>query len=203
VTASENQPAPLDLLARALDATGLLVSGIGNDQWEQPTVCAEWNVRDLVNHLVGGNQLFVGILRGEPLPYADQVKALRGVDYLGDDPAAAYRKGARALQDVFSQPHVLEQTFSSAIGVVPGLAMLHLRVTELLVHGWDIAQATGQPAQLPTDLAELELRFTQAKLSDVPAGRTPFGPPQPVADDAPAIDRLVALLGREVPAPAS
>jgi uncharacterized protein (TIGR03086 family) len=202
MTAPNPHAAPLDLLDQALDATGQLVSGIGDDQWELPTACTEWKVRDLVNHLVGGNQMFVGILRGEPFPSADQVKAMRSADYLGDDPAAAYRTEARALLDAFSQPRVMEQTFPSAIGVVPGIAVVHLRVTELLVHGWDIAQATGQPALLPADLAELELHFTQAKLSDVPPERKPFGPPQPVADDAPAIDRLVALLGREVPAPA-
>jgi hypothetical protein len=50
----------------------------------------------------------------------------------------------------------------------------------------------------PEGLAEQELAFSRSKLGDVPPGRTPFGPPQPVSDAAPAIDRLVALLGRNV-----
>ena len=51
---------------------------------------------------------------------------------------------------------------------------------------------------IPDDLAGQELRFTLGKLSDVPAGRSPFAPSQAVADDAPAIDRLAACLGRRV-----
>src|SRR6266513_3088890 len=66
------------------------------------------------------------------------------------------------------------------------------------VHGWDLAQATGQPALFPDRLAEQELAFTRHALADLPAGRSPFGPPQPVATDAPAIDRLAACLGRAV-----
>jgi hypothetical protein len=57
-----------------------------------------------------------------------------------------------------------------------GDAALHLRVTELLVHGWDLARATGQPASFPDDLAEQELAFSRSKLADIPAGRRPFGP---------------------------
>ena len=85
------------------------------------------------------------------------------------------------------------------MGTVPGVVLLHLRITELLVHGWDLAQATAQPPLLPDDLAEQELQFTSGKLADIPAGRHPFAPPQPVPDDAPAIERLAACLGRRVP----
>jgi uncharacterized protein (TIGR03086 family) len=75
---------------------------------------------------------------------------------------------------------------------------LHLRITELLVHGWDVADATGQVVLFPDDLAAQEVAFSQAKLADLPPDRRPFDPPQPIADDAPAIDRLVACLGRRV-----
>ena len=64
------------------------------------------------------------------------------------------------------------------------------------MHGWDLARATGQPAEFPDDLPERELTFTRGKLADLPPDRRPFAPPRPVADDAPAIDRLAACLGR-------
>jgi uncharacterized protein (TIGR03086 family) len=74
---------------------------------------------------------------------------------------------------------------------------LHLRLTELLVHGWDLAHATGQPTTgLPDDLAEQELAFSRVQLERIPPDRSPFAPPQPIDDAAPAIDRLAALLGR-------
>ena len=82
-------------------------------------------------------------------------------------------------------------------GTVPGAVALHLRLTELLVHGWDLARATCQPTTgLPVDLAEQELAFSQVQLGRIPPDRSPFAPPEPVADDAPAVDRLAALLGR-------
>jgi uncharacterized protein (TIGR03086 family) len=77
--------------------------------------------------------------------------------------------------------------------------MLHLRITELLVHGWDLARATGQPAHLPDDLAEEELAFARGPHApDVPRTGHPFGPVQPCPDDTPAIDRLAAYLGRPI-----
>src|SRR5664280_312673 len=79
---------------------------------------------------------------------------------------------------------------------VPGIAALHMRIVEALVHDWDLARATGQPAELPDDLPARELTFTRGKLADLPPDGRPFAPPRPVADDAPAIDRLAAGLGR-------
>ncbi|PZS10904.1 MAG: TIGR03086 family protein [Chloroflexi bacterium] len=95
---------------------------------------------------------------------------------------------------------MLERTFQAPIGLVPGAVLLHLRITELLVHGWDLAHATGQPARLPDDLAEEELAFARSpRAPDVPLTGHPFGPAQSIPDDAAAIDRLAAYLGRPIP----
>jgi uncharacterized protein (TIGR03086 family) len=94
----------------------------------------------------------------------------------------------------------MEETFTVPFGTVPGSVALHLRITELLVHGWDLAAATGQPARFPEDLAEQELAFTRGALASVPAGRSPFGPPQPAPPGATPLDQLAALLGRSVTA---
>jgi uncharacterized protein (TIGR03086 family) len=70
----------------------------------------------------------------------------------------------------------------------------------MLTHGWDLARATGQPPELPEDLAEQELALFRAQLGTAPRDGSPVGQPQPVADDAAAIDRLAAFLGRRVEA---
>jgi len=91
----------------------------------------------------------------------------------------------------------MEKIVTVPAGTVPGAVALHLRLTEHLVHGWDLARATGQATTgLPADLAEQELAFARVQLGKIPPDRRPFAPPQPVVDDAPAIDRLAALLGR-------
>ena len=192
---------PISPLRAALDAAGEIVAAIGPDEWALPTPCPEWPVRGVVNHLVGGNLLFARILAGERLPPREELVAASRTDRLGEDPVAAYRQAADRLLGAFETDGVLQQTFTVPRGPVPGIAALQLRIVEALVHGWDVARATGRPARFPEELAERALQFTRAALADVPPappGRAPFGPPQPVADDAPALDRLAALLGRRV-----
>jgi uncharacterized protein (TIGR03086 family) len=112
---------------------------------------------------------------------------------------AAYRESGEALRAAFARPGVLDEVFAVPAGTLPGAVVLHLRLTELLVHGWDLARATGQSAAgLPADLAEQELAFSRLQLDRMPPGQRPFAASQPVDDDAPAIDRLAALLGRSV-----
>ena len=185
--------APADQMARAVDATGRLVAAVRDDQWAGPTGCPGWSVRDLLNHLVGGNLVAAAVLTDErpPDPTAD---------HLGADPAAAYRRSGDAVREAFARPGALEKVVTVPAGTIPGAVALHLRLTEHLVHGWDLAQATGQATMgLPAELAEQELAFARVQLGKIPPDRRPFAPPQPVADAAPAIDRLAALLGRRPP----
>ncbi|MBN6038501.1 TIGR03086 family metal-binding protein [Amycolatopsis sp. 195334CR] len=186
---------PTDDLTTVLDVVGDLVAAVRNDQWDSTTPCPEWSVRELVNHMVIGNRLFAGILRGEAAvaPGALDPKAR---DALGTDPVAAYRDAAKDLLAAFGQPGVLDRMFQVPVGLVPGIAALHLRAVEDLVHGWDLARATGQELEIDDEIVERELEFTRAKLADVPPDRSPFAPARRISDDATPLDRLAALLGR-------
>jgi uncharacterized protein (TIGR03086 family) len=145
----------------------------------------------VVNHLVGMNLVFVAMLEQSPMPE-------RGADRLGADPAGAYRRSAAALQAAAARPGVLERSQATPWGVANGAEWLQWRIADLLAHGWDLGQATGVVVELPDDLAEQALTFAQARLpSRSRAGR--FADPQPIRDDAPAIDRLAAFTGRPVP----
>jgi uncharacterized protein (TIGR03086 family) len=186
-----------DQLARALDAHEHLLAGVGTDQWNAPTPCSDWTVRDLVNHVVGGNRLFAEILQGDKEALGRR-RARLGRDHLGDDPVSAHRDSANELLEASRQPGVLERIVELPIGAVPGSTALQLRVVESVVHGWDLATATGQRVAFPDEIVEQALAFTISKLADLPPGLPAFGPPRAVADDAPAIDRLVACLGRTV-----
>ncbi len=183
-----------DLLAaldRALASTDRLIAGIDAGQWSTPTPCTEWDVRALVTHVTSGMLNFAALVRGDPRPDGT-------ADDQADDPVAAYRSAAATMRAAFGAPGALDRIYPSPIGPAPGSVLVHLRITELLVHGWDLARATGQPPALPTDLAEGELAVWRAQFRDgVPAG-LPFAPAQPVAAHAPAIDHLAAFLGRPV-----
>ncbi|MEO6882175.1 MAG: TIGR03086 family metal-binding protein [Mycobacteriaceae bacterium] len=192
------QPDP-DQLADAAAATGQVIDAIAVDRWELPTPCSDWTVRDLVQHVVAGNQRFADALGGATATATAAV----GSSPAESDLVTAYRQSTAVLLEAFRRPGALEQMVTVPFGTVPAPVALHLRVIELLVHGWDIARATGQQGVFPAGLAEQELAFSRAALVDIPADRRPFAAAEPVAEDAPAIDRLVAQLGRKVDAVAA
>ena len=191
--------APVDDLATILGVVGDLVAAVRPDQWDAPTPCPEWHVRELVAHLVIGHDLFTGILRGEAAVGPGGLDP-KNRDVLGDDPAGAYRRATAGLLAAFRRPGALERIVEVPAGAVPGIAAVHLRAVEELVHGWDLARAIGGQVRFPEGIVERELEFSRGKLAELPPDRRPFGPPQPVPDDAPPLDRLVALLGRSVDA---
>ncbi len=168
-----------------------LIEQIAADQWTAPTPCAEWNVRDLVSHLVGLNLVFVAMLEGSAMPE-------RGTDRLGADPAGAFRQSAVALQAAAALPGVLDRSQATPLGVVTGAERLRWRVVDLLVHGWDLGQATRARVELPDDLVAQAFTFVRVQLPGQPrAGR--FDDAQPIGDSAPVVDKLAAFTGRPVP----
>lgn len=186
----------VEQLAGALDAAGQLIEGVRDDQWIKPTPCVAWSVRELVDHLITGNQLFARVLSGDsPSMIPADADRHRGKW------AAAYRESADALLAAFGSAGVMDRVVTVPFGPVPGIVALHLRLVEALVHGWDLAQATGQSPWFDEELAEQELEFTRAKLAEIPPERSPFAAPRAVAEDAPALDRLAACLGRDAEGP--
>jgi uncharacterized protein (TIGR03086 family) len=121
----------------------------------------------------------------------------RGADHLGDDPAGAYHASAAVLRDAFERPGVLERSYPGPFGKGTGAEILQIRLADLLTHGWDLAQATAIPADLPEEVAEQALAFIRIQLASQP--RAPrFADPQPIDDTAPAIGQLAAFTGRQV-----
>jgi uncharacterized protein (TIGR03086 family) len=181
----------VDGLARASAVTSDLIDRIADDQWTSPTPCTEWTVRDVVHHLVGMNLVFVAMLEHGPRPE-------RGADPLGADPAGAYRRSAAALEAAAARPGVLERSEQTPMGTTTNAERLQWRIADLLIHGWDLVQATGAVVELPDDLVEQALVLVQAQLpGQSRTGR--FADPQSIAADAPTVDRLAAASGRPVP----
>ena len=173
-------------LAEAHDVTGVILAGITREQWALPSPCTGWSVRDVAQHLISGNGLFLEALGSKP------------VTVPGDDLPEAFRCTAGLLIDAFGRPGVLERMVEVPFGTLRGAVALQLRVTEALVHGWDLAHATGQRLDFPTATVEQALLFSRGMVGSIPAGRRPFEPPQPAPADAPVIDQLAAFLGRRV-----
>ncbi|MFI9365090.1 TIGR03086 family metal-binding protein [Kitasatospora sp. NPDC053057] len=184
----------VEQIERAAATTGALIAGIGPEQWKLPTPCADWDVTALVNHLVGGIHLYVGQLTD-----TDPGKAHED-DWLGDDPVAAYRSAAAADLAAWRRPGALDHSVTISLGEVPGEFAATVHLTELAVHGVDIAVATGQENLLDTEL--LEGLLAAIRQLGVDPYRVPgiFGPEAPAAEGAPVHLRLLAHLGRPVQA---
>lgn len=145
---------------RAFDAVGDLITKVRPGQWSAPTPCTDWTVRQLANHLIGMIRVFTALLADEPPPHRP------APDYVEDDPIGAYRDSAVMLQAAFDQPGVLERSYHGPLGTATGADLLQIRLYDLLAHGWDLAQATGQSAELPDDLAEQSLALVRTQLTD-------------------------------------
>jgi uncharacterized protein (TIGR03086 family) len=184
----------IDALEAALATTGALVAGIAATQWSAPTLCPGWNVRDVTNHLVGGLRIFTAHLTDTDAGGEHED------DWLGDLPAAAYTAAATAVLAAWRSPGVMGRTLSISLGDVPAPMGAVIELTEVVVHGLDLAMATGQEGRVDTGqvnaLHELMLGM------GMDAFRIPgvFGPAVPVPADAPAHRQLLAFLGRQLPA---
>lgn len=176
---------------RIVDGVQPIVERIGDRDWDRPTPCSEWTVRDLLNHLVGGQRRLAAMARGEEPPP-------RGFDALGADPKAAFRQATAEVEALAATPGLIERRVSTPLGEQPASFVVQMQGSELMVHGWDLARSIGASSEgLPADLAERALRALRERLATAPRPEGgPFAAEQAVAPDAPAGDRLAAFLGR-------
>jgi uncharacterized protein (TIGR03086 family) len=177
---------------RALDATTAIVARVSPKQFGEPTPCADFDVRALLGHMVGGNYTFVEIAKGNiPDP------SWRSADFVGDDHVASYRSSAEAVAQAWSDAALLGQTVHLPFGDFPGQFAIGIHSVEALVHGWDLAKATGQTTTLDPELVQFAWENVKDLSEDFRGPGKPFGPKVDVRADAPPTDRLVAWLGRK------
>lgn len=177
---------------RALAATTGLVANVRAEQFSNPTPCAELDVRALLNHLVAGNYRYVNIAHGEP---AEPVP-LTG-DFVHGDALTPYRKSAAAVSQAWAEPILLERTVHLPFGAVPGAVALGVHTVEAIVHGWDLARATGQPTELDPDLCAVAWQNAKNIDDSFRGPGRPFGPAVPARSGATDTARLMAWLGRQ------
>ncbi|HLG66490.1 MAG TPA: TIGR03086 family metal-binding protein [Acidimicrobiales bacterium] len=172
---------PLTAHERAQKAFASVLAGIGPDRFGDPTPCARWTVRDVAEHIIGGNFRVAGVTD----PPAD------------DDLAALHGASAAQAQATFAAPDGLTRDYVLPFGSLPGSVFIGLRTTDVLTHAWDLAKATGQPTDLDSELAEELLAASRERIDPSFRGEgRPFGEEQPCASTRPAADRLAAFLGR-------
>ncbi|MBV9871689.1 MAG: TIGR03086 family protein [Frankiaceae bacterium] len=168
----------LDLYRKSSEWTGSKVAGITD--LDAPTPCEEWTARDVLNHIVETQHYFVAAASGQDV--APPGKA--PVNSIGNDPATDLSKAQAAVVETFSPDGVIEKTGPS----------LGIAFCDQLIHGWDLAKASGQDATMPEGLAQAAYDFIHGKFGDQRAQF--FKDEVPVGEDATPQQRLLGYTGR-------
>ena len=175
---------------RTLAVTRAYVAGTRPSQLGLPTPCADWDVRALLNHVVGNNDLYAAGASGLTVDWAERAR-----DRVGDDPLAAYDRSAAAVTAAFTAADPATE-IRFPFGVLPAEQAVAVHFVDILVHGWDLAVATGQDPALPDDLAEMAMMVVAAYPPEVWGTPAFFGDKVASSPDEPAYVRLVKLVGR-------
>ncbi|MEQ4205568.1 TIGR03086 family metal-binding protein [Actinopolymorpha sp. B9G3] len=181
---------------RAAEATIEVVSRLTHDDLSRPTPCADWNLGDLLAHMIVQNHGFAAAAEGGG---ADP--AIWKVGPLGADPMADHTAATEHVMTAFAADGVLDQPFFLAELTdqpLPATQAISFHFVDCVVHGWDVARSVGQPWKLDADLLHAALPVAEA-VPDSDFRTLPgasFRPrlPSTPADDP--LDRILRLLGR-------
>lgn len=175
-----------------------LVTSVGDDQLGAPTPCPLYTVGDLIEHVGGLTLAFTAAATKAGGPYAEQ-QASGDASRLPQDWRTRIPRDLDALAQAWREPGAWAGTTRIAAvdspAVMAGLAV----ADELVVHGWDVARATGQAYSAEPELLSATRSFLDQFASpDAPAGPdVPFGPSREPPDDASPLDQVIALAGRD------
>jgi uncharacterized protein (TIGR03086 family) len=183
-----------DRYRRHADAFEDKLAAVRPDGWTNPSPCEKWTARDVVDHIVSMHGYMLRPV-GPSLPPS------------GDEPLAAFRAARAAVEEVLADPALAGQQADTPAGRMTVAEQIDQVVSDdLVLHGWDLARATGQDdAMDPVDVERLWAATSAIPPDLMERYRTPgafgpgvevFGPEVAVPEDAPLQDRLLGLIGR-------
>ena len=176
---------------RALLHTGRIVVGVRPEHLTRPTPCRDWDVRLLLNHIIGGNYMFAEVAAGGRADATGDMD-----DHSLPDPGSNYVASAEAVLAAWAAPGAMERRCHMSFGDIPAPAAVSIHFLDIVVHGWDLARATDQDTTIEPDLAAEALDISHGLLSPELRDTGVFGPEIPISDDDPLHDRLAAFMGR-------
>jgi uncharacterized protein (TIGR03086 family) len=197
---------PRPILDRAIATGAVVIAGVPPERLTDPTPCTDMNVQALLAHLIGVLDRVAALGNGED-PFA--VTETTAPDDRWSD---AWRESGRRAADAWSDDEVLERPIALPWIEGSGAEVLASYFSELTVHTWDLATATGQQPDWDDTVVAAALKAARqflpaenrrALYEEISAARgldevaVPFAEAIPIPDDASAIDRLVAWNGRD------
>ena len=168
-----------------------VVQRVPADAWSNATCNEEWNAAETLGHVVWGLRRLTNACHGEPPP-----EPMAEGDVVGDDPVGVWDAARDGVLEALDQEGVLQRTGATPFGEMPIGQFIGLVRVDLATHAWDIGRATGTAPHIPDAMAE-EFAAALAALGEALRGPGMMAAAVEVADDAPAVDRFIALTGRD------
>ncbi|MDT4893458.1 MAG: hypothetical protein QOE97_2493 [Pseudonocardiales bacterium] len=175
---------PLDQLGQLTPLLTEVVAGIRRDQLDDPTPCTDFTVRGVLEHMIGGATMFAAAYRGRTPQPPDL-----------DDVLDRFDPALQDLGAALNSPGALRTTIDTPFGAMAGEHFARYIVLDGLMHGWDMANATGQSYEPPAALVAAADSYARETLEAMRDGSA-FGAAVDPAPDAAPIERLAAYTGR-------
>lgn len=189
------QNSHIECLQLACESTDGILANVSAVQLGLATPCDSWRVGDLIDHIVGAADFFADVAEHGAPPAEREWPS-----YADQDFAASFGASARRILTAFAAPGAMDRTMMLPTGPTAGSRCLEVVIGELFIHSWDLARATGQliPQPAREGVADWLLASRWPALCGKvrAADGSVFAPAVDVPDDAPAVDRLAAFLGR-------
>jgi uncharacterized protein (TIGR03086 family) len=181
------------LLSRALSQMTTVLEQVHTDSLDAPTPCRDWNVRELLRHVVRQNlRNFTASARGGTPDWSATPPEL------GDNWVEDYRQGAHTLLEIWRAADLDQQVPVPSGAQAPLRSRADHQITELCVHAWDLTRATHQSVSLDEGIADHALTWSRQMLQPQFRGEgKAFGEETPVPADAPAYEQLAGWFGRD------
>jgi uncharacterized protein (TIGR03086 family) len=183
-----------DRYRRRADRFEALCAATPPERWDAQSPCEEWRARDVVGHVVDMHAVVFQPLGGQLSPAPS----------VTDDPLTAFRSARADVEALLADPTRATQECDTPMGRMTIAEHVDgVPSADLVIHGWDLARATGQDDTIdPDEVASMwpgiEAMGDEMRTPDFfGPGIVVFGPEVPVAEDAPLQDRLLGKVGRD------
>jgi len=172
--------------SKLTDAFASKIANVAPDAWNNQSPCSEWKARDVVRHVVDTQGMFLGFIGEE----------LGDIPSVDDDPAGAWKAASTAVMGNLENPAKAQAEYEGFMGKSTFEAGVDkFLCTDLVVHGWDLARATGQDDRI--DTAEIpKVRAVAESFGDAMRSPGAFGPAVDPPSGADEQAKLLAFLGR-------
>lgn len=189
---------PTEQLAIIIPVLNTIVDRLGSEQLDNPTACANLDVQGVLDHMMGGAAAFAPAFRGDASHEAALPEGSSGSAVVGQVPAADFRRAMNGLLAAVNAPGAMERVIDAPFGQVPGSVFARFVAFDGLIHGWDLASATGQTYDPPRAVVAAVDAFAREALGpDMRDGDT-FAVEKTAPAGASLLEALVTFSGRTI-----